>query len=94
MLTLVTQEACSSSNDYNTNKKKDYKSHLVRRVQGASTMIYTAHIDQIQLKIGDNAQHTATAHDASLNTGIIVSGGFLGWLNKRKHRMRANIISF
>jgi hypothetical protein len=55
MLTLVTQEACSSSNDDNTNKKNDYKSHLVRRVQGASTMTNTAYIDQIQLKIGDNA---------------------------------------
>ena len=55
MLTVVTQEACSSSNDDNTNKKNDYKSHLVRRVQGASTMTDTAYIDQIQLKIGDNA---------------------------------------
>ena len=75
--------------------KKDYKSHLVRRVEGASTMTDTAY-SQIQLKIGDNAQHTATADDASMNTGIIVNGGSSGGalINASTGMRTTNTISF
>lgn len=57
MLTLVTQEACSSSNDDTANKNKnDYISHLVRMVQGASTMTDTAYSpNPVEVKIGNNA---------------------------------------
>jgi hypothetical protein len=58
MLTLVTQEACSSSNDDNANKN-DCKSHLVRRVQGASTMLDLMMMMMIEfLSIQCNRQET------------------------------------
>lgn len=74
MLTLVAQEAGSNSNDDNTNKyKNDYKSHLVRMVQGASTMTDTAYSpNPVEVKMGklvkwinqDASPHIATSGHA------------------------------